>query len=428
VVGHHVEQAYRYRDELGSRDARTEELARRAAGLLARAGHGALGRGDVSGAVQMLERAVELDRHEHVEPLIELAEALQGAGQLERAVTVLAEAADVAERDGDRRALASIMLDRLDIRSLVEPDFGLDEMQAGAEEALVIFEELGDELGLARAWRSVAEVHLTRCHWRASEEALEQALEHAERGGGAAELAAGRIMLANALFYGPTPVAEARARCEELRALEPKHPVVEGNILCYLGGLAALEGNYDEARELHGRGRSLFEELGHTVGIAGSTTVSGPIELLAGEPAAAECELRAGYEAFEAMGETGILSTLAAMLGEAVLAQGREDEADELTRTSEQAAADDDAASQIAWRAVRSRAIARRGDVAPARTLADEAVARAEATDFLVLHAQALDARAEVLRAAGEGAAATRDAEAREELLAAKGARLPAST
>ena len=405
-------------------DDHADSLAGRAADLLARAGHGALGRGDVVGAVHLLERAVELDRRERVELLIELAEALQGVGRLEAAAAVLAEAAEVADATGDRRALASVMLDRLDVRALVEPDFGLDEMQAGAEQALVIFAELGDELGLARAWRALAEVHLTRCHWDASADALEHALEHAERAGGAAELAAGRIMLANALFYGPTPVVEARRRCEELRTLEPKHPVVEGNVLCYLGGLAALQGNYDEARELHGRGRGVFEELGHAVGIAGSTTVSGPIELLAGDPAAAERELRFGYDAFEAMGETGILSSLAALLAEAVLAQGRSAEAEELTRVSERAATADDAASQIAWRTVRGMALARRGEVDEAHRLAADAVSRAADTDFLVLHGNALVAQAEVMRASGDGTDAAKCLEDAAALYDAKGARV----
>ena len=213
-------------------------------------------------------------------------------------------------------------------------------------------------------------------------------------------------MLANALYYGPTPVPEARERCEEILARGAGHPVVEANILCYLGGLAALEGRFDEARELHGRGRRIFEELGHTVGVAGSTTVSGPIELLAGDPAAAERELRAGYDAFEAMGETGILSTLAALLAEAVLAQGRDAEAEELTRASERAAAADDAASQIAWRTVRALALparrGRRSDDAGTRRVS----ARVE-TDFLVMHANALVALAEVLQAGGDGGAPT---------------------
>src|SRR5205085_8761168 len=152
-----------------------------------------------------------------------------------------------------------------DVRALVEPGFGLDEMQSGAEDARRIFEELGDELGLARALRAEAEVHLTRCHWQASAEALERALAHAEHApDGQAETAACRIMLVSALYYGPTPVTTARRRCEEILARAAAHPVVEANILCYLGGLAALEGSFDEARELHGRGRGIFEELDHT--------------------------------------------------------------------------------------------------------------------------------------------------------------------
>ena len=142
-------------------------------------------------------------------------------------------------------------------------------------------------------------------------------------------------MLANALFYGPTPVVEARERCEELRLLEPTHPVVEGNVLCYLGGLAALQGNYDEARELHGRGRGIFEELGHTVGIAGSTTVSGPIELLAGDPAAAERELRFGLRRVRGDGRDRdpLVPGRAARRGGARAGEGRRGR-EELTRVA----------------------------------------------------------------------------------------------
>ena len=99
-----------------------------------------------------------------------------------------------------------------------------------------------------------------------------------------AEVAACQTMLASALYYGPTPVTEARRRCDEILSRADSHPIVEGNVLCYLGGLAAMEGLFDEARSLHGRGRGIFEDLGHTVGVAGSATVSGPIELLAGDP------------------------------------------------------------------------------------------------------------------------------------------------
>ena len=102
------------------------------------------------------------------------------------------------------------------------------------------------------------------------------------------------------------------------------------------------------------------------------------------------------------MGETGILSTLAALLAEAVLAQGRDAEAEELTRASEHAAAADDAASQIAWRRIRALALSRRGAHGEATTLAHDAVERAVETDFLVAHADALVALGEVLQAGGD--------------------------
>ena len=336
IVGHHLEQGYRYRAELGLLDERATALAVRAADVLGLAGHNAFARGDMAAAVNLLERTVALSNEERLDPLIELAEALQGLGRLEEADAMMASASAAAERVGDRGAAASIALDRLDLRALVDPSFGVDEMLAGAEEALRIFEELGDELGLARAWRAVAEVHLTRCHWERSADALERALGYAEQAGGGAEVAACQVMLASAVYYGPTPVVAARHRCDEILEQAAGHPIVEGNVLCYLGGLTAMEGRFDDARALHRRGRRIFEELGHTVGVAGSTTVSGPIELLAGDPAAAERELREGFETFEEMGETGILSTLAALLAEAVLAQGRDVEAEELTRTSEE--------------------------------------------------------------------------------------------
>lgn len=402
IVGFHLEQGYRYRAELGLLDEQARALAARAADVLGQAGHGAFARGDMTGAVNLLERSVALSHGVRLEPLIELAEALQGLGRLEEADAALAKASAAADEAGDRRARASIALDRLDLRALVDPEFGVEEMLAGAEEALCIFEELGDELGLARAWRAVAEVHLTRCQWGQSAEALERALGYAEQAGGEAEVAACQVMLASALYYGPTPVVEARQRCDEILSWAAGHPVVEGNVLCYLGGLAAMEGLFDEARGLHHRGRSIFEGLGHTVGVAGSTTVSGPIELLAGDPEAAERELRSGYETFEAMGETGILSTLAALLAEAVLAQGRDAEAEELTRTSEDAATEEDAASQIAWRTVRAVALSRRGELVEAERLARNAVALAAETDFLAMHADALVALGEVLLAAGD--------------------------
>ena len=58
--GYHLEQAYRYRDELGSLDDHARSLGERAGELLTAAGRQALARDDVPAAVNLLERGVAL--------------------------------------------------------------------------------------------------------------------------------------------------------------------------------------------------------------------------------------------------------------------------------------------------------------------------------------------------------------------------------
>jgi tetratricopeptide (TPR) repeat protein len=119
--------------------------------------------------------------------------------------------------------------------------------------------------------------------------------------------------------------------------------------------------------------------------------------MLAGDPAAAEWHLRRGYGALEEAGETGGLSTMAALLANAVYTQGRYEEAERYTRISEETAARNDYFSQILWRSVRAKAFASDGRLADGEQLAREAVTLAEATDDIDFHGDALMALADVL-------------------------------
>jgi tetratricopeptide (TPR) repeat protein len=123
----------------------------------------------------------------------------------------------------------------------------------------------------------------------------------------------------------------------------------------------------------------------------------GAVEMLAGDPAAAEWHLRRGYGALEEAGETGGLSTMAALLANAVYTQGRYEEAERYTRISEETAARNDYFSQILWRSVRAKAFASDGRLADGEQLAREAVTLAEATDDIDFHGDALMALADVL-------------------------------
>jgi hypothetical protein len=94
------------------------------------------------------------------------------------------------------------------------------------------------------------------------------------------------------------------------------------------------------------------------------------------------------------------------MLARAVLAQGRDDEADRYCRVSERTAAPEDLTTQIWLRGVRARVLAGRGLGRDAEGLARAAVELAAGTDLLTVRADAFLDLAEVLDHGGRAAEA----------------------
>src|SRR2546429_8477259 len=90
-----------------------------------------------------------------------------------------------------------------------------------------------------------------------------------------------------------------------------------------------MRGLFEEARALLDEARATHEELSPPLELAVVAFWSGPLELLADNPAAAERDLGAAREYLEARGEKGWLSTMAAMHGGALYAEDRLDEAAE---------------------------------------------------------------------------------------------------
>jgi ATP/maltotriose-dependent transcriptional regulator MalT len=136
-----------------------------------------------------------------------------------------------------------------------------------------------------------------------------------------------------------------------------------------LGQLEALRGDFEHARELYRRALATFEELGLLIDAAGLSLLSGRVELLAGDPAAAERELRRGYEYLSRLGERYLRSSVAGLLAEAVAAQGRVDDAEALASETEELAADDDVDAQTLWRLAKAKVLAHRGELEGAETL-----------------------------------------------------------
>src|SRR6185369_12858168 len=123
--------------------------------------------------------------------------------------------------------------------------------------------------------------------------------------------------------------------------------------------------------------------------------------------------VRPDYETLQAIGATYLLSSMGAILARAVRAQGRDDEALELTEAVESAAADDDVDAQVLWRGIRAPILARAGQIAEAEALARAAHERARQTEMPELQGFALTELASALQLAGridEARAAMADA------------------
>jgi tetratricopeptide (TPR) repeat protein len=357
-------------------------------------------------AVNLLARSIALLPDDHPargEALSELGSTLMRTGDFTRADEVLTQALELAAAAGDKKLELRTLIEREFFRTFTNPTSSTEELVRIAEGAIPLLDELGDDFGLAKAWwlRSEADVNAGR--WGARASSLERALEHAQRAGDARDQATIIGHLAQALAWGPTPVPEAIRRCEELRALAPDQRAVGAAVDFTLAPLHAMEGRFDEARELCVRAQARCDELGLRYMRAVRSFDPAYVELLADNVPAAVDELHAAYDALERMGERGVRSTIAAFLARALVADRRYAEAEMFTEISEEAGAVIDVVTQAVWRCGRARCRAHAGDTAQGEVFAREAVDLAAGTDFLDLQATTLLDLAEVLRLAGRG-------------------------
>jgi class 3 adenylate cyclase/predicted ATPase len=392
IVGYHLEQAFRHRQELGDQDT---ALGTRAGERLARAGRRAAARSDLPGAVSLLTRAAALlpDSHsERREILPMLGTALMRTGDFTRAERILDEALESVRASGDRRLELRTLVDREFVKAFTHPAESVEEIVAVAEAAIPLLEELGDDLGLAKAWWLKSEVHVNACRWGERADNIERALEHAKRAGDVGEQAALSALLCQALHYGPTPVSEALRRCEELLTTLAEDRTLKAGVQSSMAALRAMEGDFDEARKLWNEARAVYEELGLRARRAGVSLVAAEIELLEGDLDEAVSILRWSCRTLEELGVLSVRSTIAAFLADALATTGAHDEARRFADEAAQDGAPDDIVTQVMWRIARSKAD---GD----SQLAQEAHALAQTTDYPDLKARALVAVGEVAEA-----------------------------
>jgi class 3 adenylate cyclase/tetratricopeptide (TPR) repeat protein len=417
ILGYHLEQAYLLLSELGPLDDHGRGLGSRAGKRLASAGRRAFGRGDMAAAANLLERAAALLPNEdprRLKLLPDIGAALTDLGEFERADTVLAEAVAAASTEGDAALRAHARLTQLLVRFFADSEGWDEQVLDEVRSSMTIFEENDDHAGLAKAWRVIASVHGRACRYGEEAEAGRRAMEFAGLAGDRRQEMRSAAAYAISALSGTTPVPDAIAECEVLVDRVGGDRRAEGLIRSVLGPLYAMRGDFARARDSSRAARALLEELGSTVLAASVSLESHTVELLAGDVVAAETELRRDFDVLQRIGEKFISSTIAGLLAHVTYAQGRLDEARELSEVAEASAAEDDHLSQAFWRSARAKVLAKAGETDDARRLAAEAVDIFERTDALLYHADALADQAEVLAATGDPSGAQ---EALEEAL-----------
>jgi len=319
---------------------------------------------------------------------------------------VLDEAIDEASAAGQKGVEARAIVLRSFLRIYVDPEGATEQARAEVEQLLPELEELGDDLALTQAWGLKGMVHLMEGRFTEMAEAQERALSHARRAGDRRQEGVALRLLVAAYNFGPLPVEDVLARSEEHLEAAKGNPSAELGVLAHLALGEAQRGDFDEARRLYRRGLDFCNEMGMEVEWGGLSMANGWIEILAGTPEAAEPVLREGYERLGTIGERSYRSTVAAVFADVVYRQGHYDEAEDLTRASEELAAPDDLASQVGWRSVRAKVLAQRGEFEEAERLGREAVEIAARGDHLKWQGDVLSDLGEVLRLAGRPAEA----------------------
>ena len=403
IIAHHLEQAYRYRSELGPVDARARDVARRAVGHLLSSAARADERGDVTAARSLLERSVELaDDADRVAALVALAELLSEIGEYTEAHGVAGGALEAATEVGDRAAALRAELVENFTKLSADPGWSMAEAHALAERVLEEAEQLGDQGVADRAVLALAQelFFLGR---------TSDAIDTLDRLSGRASGMSRRVrtevaaqLVVNA-YFGAVPVEDAFGILDRAAEIRGESLTGRAHDTRVRGALLGLSGRFDEAHDAFEEAEALYEELGTPSIRVTTNQVVGETLRLEGRLDDAERVFREMNEAYDAMEEKGFNSTVCAVLAHILCDQSRFDEAEPFARRSREMSADDDFASQSEWRTAQARVLADRRRFDEALALVEEAVAIAEVTDYLDWQAQGHEVRGIVLEAAGRG-------------------------
>jgi predicted ATPase/DNA-binding SARP family transcriptional activator len=299
-----------------------------------------------------------------------LAAVLYDSGNAMGADRALTQALSLARRTGDERIEGWLRT----LHAEVQVAFGrpLRDSLAECEAAVLLLEGTGDDSRLADSLVVLGRLRFWAGQRPGEADALERAVVLArETQNRAAELLALESL---ALQYVNLREPTDRAIAEQERLLEAAWgaPRAEAGILMSLAWLYQYAGRLEDARATLARSRAMFQRFGVAVEWAAGARTAGAIELLAGNPAAAERQLREACHRLTGVDES-ILASLIGWLAEALYAQGRHDEAASAAVEARNRTPKDDREVHVRSRAVEAKVRAHRNEADAAERLLCEA-------------------------------------------------------
>ncbi|HSI98075.1 MAG TPA: adenylate/guanylate cyclase domain-containing protein, partial [Gaiellaceae bacterium] len=284
ILGYHLEQAYRYLNELGPLDDHGRAIGADGSRRLGSAGRRAFTRGDMPAAASLLRRSVDLcppDDPRRFELMPTLAEALMETGEFESAERAVEEALQWAKQVGATQLMGEAVVVQLLIRrhSIENLEAWIGEVLFELGQVIPTLEDISADAELARAWRLIGFVHGAILSWQPHVEAHRKALGHARRAGDTRLEARLVAEYAAALRDGPTPVTEAILECEAALERGFDDRQARAFVLCSLARLRAMQGEFEGARAAILEAARLRDELGSNVIVPLTSLQSSRVEM-----------------------------------------------------------------------------------------------------------------------------------------------------
>ncbi|GCD91871.1 AAA family ATPase [Nocardioides sp. LS1] len=396
-VGHHLEQAARYRRELMPGDAATEALVIRAASALGSAGDLARSRQDLTAADALVQRAVDLDvpdlalRRLLLNQLAQLHNDQGRSAELPAVLDRYEAALDATATPLDHAYLhAQRLLVGLEVGEDVDPAL----VEAAGHEVVRLATESGDHRRVVEGRLVLFHAQIMRAQWAAAERvAVTLAGER-----GAQDSLLAQIMMGAIVIHGPRPAEDLISYAERQLAEGTGWLTPAGTTRLQL--LALTGRSWLDPSVLP----DAFATLDRLMEISPTDYLSEMLmaecAMMAGDLTVAIAQLRKSVDRNRALGGLSYVSTYLAWLACSLLELGDpDDEAAGMLAEARGYTSPHDVISVALLAAGDAFLAARRGDGAVAEARATEAIEVVDRGDML---AQQADIRRYAAQVAGE--------------------------